>query len=106
MRPQTKLMEGEVRRKLKEADRLLLTVLTPDGAVLATFRRRVTEIEVLVKEGDLITLAIDRYEPFIENPEIARVREPRATADGDERARRPEPTAPPASPPQAAPPAR
>jgi hypothetical protein len=105
LRPKTEPIEGEVRRKLKEADRLLLTVLTRDGVVLATFKRRVTEIEALVQEGDLVTLALGRYEPFVENPEITRVREPRAAAGGDARERRPEPTAPPASPPQAAPPA-
>jgi hypothetical protein len=102
----TELIEGEVRRKLKEADRLLLTVLTPDGVVLATFKRRVAEIEVLVQEGDLITLALGRYEPFVENPEITRVRESRAAAGGARREPRPEPTAPPAAQPQAAPPAR
>ena len=99
MRQKGALVEGEVARKLKEADRLLLTVITQDGAVLATFKHRITEIELLVKEGDLITLALDRYEPFVENPEIARVRK------AGERSESPGYQAAPSGPSGAAPPA-
>lgn len=35
------------------------------------------EIELLVAEGDTLTLALRRDEPFVENPEIERVRKPK-----------------------------
>jgi hypothetical protein len=95
LRSPTALIEGDVVRELREADRLLFTVLTPEGAVLATFKERVTEIEQLVDEGDRITLALQHYAPFVENPDIARVRKPRAAED--------KPAPPPAAPAPAAP---
>lgn len=67
-------VEGEVIRKLKEPDRLLLTVLTPRGAILATFKTRLTEIDLLVEQGDTVTLALRRVEPFVEEPGIEQVR--------------------------------
>ena len=70
------VVEGEVVRKLKEQDRLLLTVRTGEGTLLATFKKRVTEIDLLVSERDLLALAIRRYEPFVDDPSIRRVRKP------------------------------
>jgi len=67
-------IEGEVVRKLREADRLLLTVQTSQGSVLATFKKKVAEIDLLVQQGDTLTLALSRYEPFIDEPAIVRVR--------------------------------
>ncbi|HET9491605.1 MAG TPA: hypothetical protein VFR64_17845 [Methylomirabilota bacterium] len=100
MRGATALIEGEVVRKLREADRLLFTVLTPEGAVLATFKERVTEIEQLVDEGDRITLALARYAPFVEDPKIARVTKPRPATAEDKQAPAPAPPGPaaPAAP--------
>jgi hypothetical protein len=48
--------------------RLLLTVQAEQGALLATFTEQVAEINLLVDEGDTITLGVARYEPFVENP--------------------------------------
>lgn len=73
------IVEGQVVRKQREGDRLLLTVATPEGSILVTFRKKVTEIELLVAEGDTLTLALRRYEPFVENPEIERVRKPKSS---------------------------
>lgn len=70
----TELVAGKVLRKLPEGDRLLVTVLTPHGAILATFTRRATEINLLVSEGDTLTLALARYEPFLTDPVIRGVR--------------------------------
>jgi small basic protein len=67
-------VDGEVVRKLREGDRLLLTVQTSQGSVLATFKKKVAEIDLLVQQGDTITLALGRYEPFVEDPAIERVR--------------------------------
>ena len=73
-RAKTEVVEGEVDRKLREQDRLLLTVQTSQGTVLATFKQKVAEIDLLVQKGDTVTLALRRYEPFVENPAIERVR--------------------------------
>ena len=48
--------------------RLLLTVQAEQGALLATFTEQVAEINLLVDEGDTVTLGVARYEPFVENP--------------------------------------
>jgi small basic protein len=39
LRGRVESVEGEVTRKLREADRLLLTVVTPRGAILATLTK-------------------------------------------------------------------
>ncbi len=109
--------EGTVVAKLRETDRLLLKVDTPQGAVLATFKEMLNEIDLLVQEGDKVSLAVSRYQPFIENPVIERVRKksfeppaaemptPAAAGEGVEPpAAQPEAAEPP-PPPAAEPPA-
>ena len=70
----TETVEGEVVRKVREGDHLLLTVQTSQGTVLATFRKKVAEIDLLVQQGDAMTLNLSRYEPFVNDPAIERVR--------------------------------
>jgi hypothetical protein len=70
----TVTVEGEVVRKEREGDHLLLTVQTTQGTVLATFRKKVAQIELLVQQGDTLTLTVSRYEPFVNDPAIERVR--------------------------------
>ena len=64
---------GEVSTKRAEADRLILTVSTAEGTIFATFKDRVAEIELLIQEGDSITLELREYTPFVDDPTIARV---------------------------------
>ncbi|MDH4164775.1 MAG: hypothetical protein OEW15_19110, partial [Nitrospirota bacterium] len=52
---------------------LLLTVGTTDGVLLATFTRKVDEINLLVNEKDAIEFTLPKYLPFIEDPKIVRV---------------------------------
>jgi hypothetical protein len=66
-------VEGEVIRKQREADRVLITIGTPRGAVLATFKKQMPEVDLLVAEGDTVTLGLRRFEPFVEDPVIQRV---------------------------------
>ncbi|UCC74182.1 MAG: hypothetical protein JSV86_06375 [Gemmatimonadota bacterium] len=73
---QRESLDGVVTAKQLEGDRLLLTVVTPAGATLVTFKKRVAEIALLVDEGDRITLSLSRYQPFLEDPQIARVMPP------------------------------
>lgn len=65
---------GPVVGKRVGDDRVLLTVDTERGALLATFRQRVPEIDLLVEEGDTVTLGIPAYAPLIEDPVLASVR--------------------------------
>ncbi len=64
---------GVVEEKRSEESRLLLTLVTDEGAVLATFAQRVPEIDLLVARGDTVSLELDGYRPFVEDPEIVRV---------------------------------
>jgi hypothetical protein len=66
-------LDGLVTAKQLQEDRLLLTVVTSAGATLVTFKKRVAEIALLVDEGDRITLSLSHYQPFLEDPQIARV---------------------------------
>lgn len=65
--------EGVVTKMGRDADRLLLTLVTDEGATLASFREKALEIELLIDEGDRVTLALPRYRPFVEDPAIRRV---------------------------------
>jgi len=74
LRGKVESIEGEVTRKLREPDRLLLTVVTPRGAILATFKTKISEVDLLISEGDALTLGLRRFEPFVEDPAIQNVR--------------------------------
>jgi hypothetical protein len=92
VRGKTELVEGIVARKQQEPDRLLLTVVAQPGAILATFRQKIAEINLLVEEGDTVTLALSGYQPFVEDPQIQRVRKQKP--EGSDGAGKPEPPAP------------
>lgn len=77
-------VSGLVTAKERQDDKLLLTVDSQRGAVLATFSKKVAEISLLVDEGDSLTLAVRLVEPFVEDPAIREVhktgrRQPSAT---------------------------
>ncbi len=67
-------VDGTVVRRQRDSERLLLTINTPQGAALATFTEKVAEIDLLVEEGDAVTLGLGAYEPFVDNPPIRAVR--------------------------------
>ena len=69
-------VQGTVVKKQSEEDRLLLTISAPDGALLATFLKKITEISLLVDEGDAVTLDVRVYAPFVTDPPILRVKKP------------------------------
>ncbi len=74
LRGRKETIEGPVLGKRLEENRLLLTVLGQQGAVLATFRKQVAEIDLLVGVGDTVTLGVSRYQPFVEDPSFRGVR--------------------------------
>ena len=73
LRGQSAAVDGTVVAKERQQDRLLLTVSSENGAILATFERRVAEIDLLVDVGDSVSLAMREVEPFVADPSIRRV---------------------------------
>src|SRR5690606_5369796 len=66
-------LEGTVRHKQIQQDRLLMTITTPQGTILATFQQQIPEIDLLIEERDLVTLDVQLYQPFITDPTVMRV---------------------------------
>jgi len=67
------VVKGTVIAKQKKANTLLLTVNTSQGALLATFDKKVDETNLLINEQDTIEFTLPKYLPFIEDPKIIRV---------------------------------
>ncbi len=67
------IVTGTVVAKEKKAAALLLTLNTPQGALLATFTRNADETNLLVGAGDAVEFRIRSYQPFIEDPTVLRV---------------------------------
>ncbi|MDH4164430.1 MAG: hypothetical protein OEW15_17340, partial [Nitrospirota bacterium] len=59
----TVVVKGIVEAKQKKEKALLLTVGTTDGVLLATFTRKVDEINLLVNEKDAIEFTLPKYLP-------------------------------------------
>ena len=73
-------LTGPVLAKEREGDRLLLTLDTQRGALIASFTERVSEIGLLVATGDTVAIRVSDYEPFVENPDVEGVRKARPPA--------------------------
>ena len=66
-------LAGTVTHKQRDQDRLLMTITTADGTILATFRKQIPEIDLLVEEQDSVTLDVRQYEPFVNDPPVLKV---------------------------------
>ena len=77
-------MESVVLGKSQEEGRLLLKLGTAGGVLLATFTERVEEIDLLVEEGDQVTLRVARYQPFLTDPRLDRVVKPQVATQPPE----------------------
>jgi hypothetical protein len=66
-------VEGTVVAKQRQEDRVLLNLRTAEGSILVTFKKKISEIDLLVEQADRLTLGINQYQPFVEDPEILRV---------------------------------
>ncbi len=97
--PTGRAVEGRVVAKELQEDRLLLTVVTPEGAVLVTFTKKVPEINLLVDRDDIIGLGLNRYRPFVNDPPVIKVKKKFPSPPGPEaetiKPLRPEPTVKP-----------
>jgi hypothetical protein len=67
------VIKGTVVVKEKKGDALLLTVSTPEGALLATFKQKTGEVDLLIREKDEVQFTMPKYSPFIDDPKIIRV---------------------------------
>ena len=67
------VVKGTVTAKQKKENVLLLTVDTPEGVLLATFKKKVDEINLLINEKDALEFTLPKYMPFIDDPKIIRV---------------------------------
>ncbi len=67
------VVKGTVAMKEKKGNALLLTVSTPEGVLLATFKNKVDEVNLLVNEKDDIQFSLPKYMPFVDDPKIIRV---------------------------------
>ena len=67
------VVKGTVAAKQKKESSVLLTVNTAEGALLATFTRKVDEINLLVNEKDVIEFTLQKYSPLVDDPRITRV---------------------------------
>lgn len=71
--PQSPSSDGTVEAKQWQDDRLLVTLVTGEGATLATFSQKAEEIDLLIDVGDLVALGTLHYEPFVNDPSIVKV---------------------------------
>ncbi len=69
-----KVLSGKVIAKKRLDGTLLLTVNTPEGATLITYKKKIEEIDLLVSVGDTIEFSHISYKPFLNDPVITRVR--------------------------------
>jgi hypothetical protein len=67
------VVKGTVAAKEKTGDALLLTVSTHEGALLATFKKKTDEVNLLINEKDEVHFILPKYMPFIDDPKIIRV---------------------------------
>jgi len=66
-------VKGLILKKQRESARLLLTLSTPKGVLLATFTEKIDEVDLLIAEGSSATIRLRTYSPFVENPTIEKV---------------------------------
>src|SRR5690242_5047880 len=69
-------IEGQVVRKQREGNRLLVKINTAQGPMLVTFTQRVADFDVLLDPGDIVTLTIPGYATFVEDPVFEKIKGP------------------------------
>ena len=69
-------LEGQVVRKQRDGNHLLVKLTTPQGPMLVTFTQKVADLDVLLDPGDTVTLIIAGYATFVDDPMLERVKEP------------------------------
>jgi hypothetical protein len=67
-------IEGQVVRKQRDGNRLLVKITTAQGPMLVTFTQKVADLDVLLDPGDTVTLMIPGYATFVEDPVFERIK--------------------------------
>jgi hypothetical protein len=70
----TQRIEGEVVRKQRDGNRLLVKVTTDQGPMLVAFAQKVADLDVLLDPGDVITLITTGYATFVDDPSLEGVK--------------------------------
>ena len=74
-----KHIEGQVVRKQRDGNRLLVKISTAQGPMLVAFTQKVADLDVLLDSGDTVTLITSSYATFVDDPVLERVKEPGRT---------------------------
>ena len=69
-----KQIEGQVVRKQRDGNRLLVKITTAQGPMLVTFTQKAADLDVLLDNGDTLTLATPGYATFVDDPIVEHVR--------------------------------
>ena len=69
-------IDGQVVRKQRDGNRLLVKISTAQGPMLVTFTQKVADLDVLLDSGDTVTLGTPSYATFVDDPVLERVKEP------------------------------
>ena len=83
-------LDGQVVRKQRDGNRLLVKVTTPQGPMLVSFTQKAADLDVLLDPGDTVTFITKGYATFVDDPGVERVKGSERTASS--------PPAVPASP--------
>ncbi len=73
LRLKSRVVEGQVLQKQRDANRVLVKVQTGQGVILAAFTKRAAEIDLLVEPGATIELSLPSDAPVVDDPTIERV---------------------------------
>src|SRR5260370_24611548 len=73
---QSERIEGEVVRKQREGNRLLVKVATAQGPMLVTFTQKVAELDLLLEPGDRVELITPGYVTFMQDATLERAHRP------------------------------
>jgi len=70
-------IEGQVVRKQRDANRLLVKVDTAQGPMLVVFTEKAADLDVLLDPGDTVTLLTSGgYATFVDDPALEGVKRP------------------------------
>ena len=76
---QSERIEGDVVRKQRDGNRLLVKITTTKGPALVAFTQKVADLDVLLDPGDSVVLVTSGYATFIDDPVLERVQRRDAT---------------------------
>jgi len=67
-------LDGQVVRKQRDGNRLLVKVATAQGPMLVSFTQKAADLDVLLDPGDTVTFITKGYATFVDDPGVERVK--------------------------------